>query len=163
MSDRASAQSRLPKQRRWLALVGFLALSFVGALPGAAFPPGEWYAELSKPSWTPPSWVFGPAWTTLYCMMGVAAWLVWRERGLRSRELGAWGVQLALNALWTPLFFGLRRPDLAFVEIVLLWLAVAATLTLFLRARRLAGLLLVPYLAWVSFAAALNAALWSAN
>jgi tryptophan-rich sensory protein len=96
-------------------------------------------------------------------MMGVAAWLVWRERGLRSRELGAWGVQLALNALWTPLFFGLRRPDLAFVEIVLLWLAVAATLTLFLRARRLAGLLLVPYLAWVSFAAALNAALWSAN
>ena len=126
---------------------------------------GDWYAALHKPSWNPPPWVFGPAWTFLYITMAVAAWLVWREGGWKAqrRALGLFIVQWFLNALWTPLFFGAHRPGVAFGEIVLLWLAIAATLVAFWRVKKAAGLLLVPYLAWVSFAAALNFTIWRLN
>ena len=124
-----------------------------------------WYNSLPKPWFTPPSWVFGPAWTILYVLMAVAAVMVWKSkengRGDRRKALVAFAAQLALNVAWTPLFFGLHRPDLAFVDIVLLWLAIVATIVLFSRVRRAAAWLLAPYLAWVSFALVLNAAfLW---
>ena len=127
--------------------------------------PGEWYASLKKPSWNPPPWIFAPVWSTLYAMMAVAAWLVWKRGGFSTqrRPLALFLAQLALNALWTPLFFGLHRPGLAFVEILLLWLAIAATLLAFRPVNRAAAWLLAPYLAWVSFAAALNFSLWRLN
>jgi tryptophan-rich sensory protein len=121
-----------------------------------------WYADLAKPAWTPPDWIFGPVWTLLYSMMAIAAWLVWRRTGLAGAKLplGLFAVQLVLNTLWSILFFGLRSPGGAMIEIVLLWAAILATLIAFWRRSRLAGGLLVPYLAWVSFAAVLNAAIW---
>ncbi len=127
--------------------------------------PGEWYASLRKPSWNPPGWIFGPVWTALYAMMAVAAWLVWRRGGFAAqrRPLGWFLAQLALNAAWTPLFFGLHWPGVAFAEIVLLWLAIVATLAAFRRVSRTATLLLVPYLLWVTFATVLNFTLWRLN
>jgi tryptophan-rich sensory protein len=149
-------------------LVAFLALCFgVAALGGwwTAESVGTWYKTLRKPSWNPPSWVFGPVWTALYTMMAVAAWLVWRRR----REvpvrvpLTLFAVQLALNLAWSGLFFAMRRPDLGVLDIAALWVVLAATTAAFFRVRTLAGALLVPYLLWVSFAAALNVALWRLN
>ena len=147
------------------ALAGWLVLSFSAASLGAFFMPGEWYATLKKPSWNPPDWIFGPVWSALYTMMAVAAWLVWKRGGFAAqrRPLTLFLVQLALNAAWTPLFFGLHRPGLAFAEIVMLWLAIAATLAAFRPVSRPAAWLLVPYLAWVSFAAVLNFTLWRLN
>jgi benzodiazapine receptor len=157
-----------PTQRRTPAALGFagwLLLCFSAAALGGFFMPGEWYAQLQKPSWNPPSWIFGPAWTALYIMMAIAAWLVWRRGGFATQRLalGVFLLQLLLNALWSPLFFGLRNPALAFVDIVLLWFALLATLLVFWRRSRVAGALLIPYLAWVSFASALNFALWRLN
>jgi len=151
--------------RTLLALAGWLSLSLAAASLGAFFGPGDWYASLEKPWWNPPGWIFGPVWTALYTMMAVAAWLVWRQGGWgkQSKPLLFFLAQLALNALWTPLFFGLHRPRVAFAEIVLLWLAIVATLTAFRPVSRLAAWLLAPYLAWVSFAAALNFTLWCLN
>ena len=147
------------------ALAGWLVLSFSAASLGAFFMPGEWYATLKKPSWNPPGWIFGPVWSALYTMMAVAAWLVWKRGGFAAqrRPLTLFLVQLALNAVWTPLFFGLHRPGLAFAEIVMLWLAIAATLAAFRPVSRPAAWLFVPYLAWVSFAAVLNFTLWRLN
>lgn len=126
----------------------------------------SWYRELRKPSWAPPGWVFGPVWTLLYMMMGVAMALVlrigWRDPRVR-RATGLFAGQLGLNALWTPIFFGLRAPGLALLELIGLWTMVAATLLRFYRLRPLAGLLLVPYLIWTTFAGALNAAIWWMN
>jgi translocator protein len=151
--------------RSALTLAGWLALTFAAASLGALFLPGEWYAALKKPSWNPPNWIFGPVWTALYTIMAVAAWFVWRRGGwaAQRRPLLVFLAQLALNAAWTPLFFGLHRPGLAFAEIVLLWLAIAATLAAFCSVSRAAAWLLVPYLAWVSFAAVLNFTLWRLN
>lgn len=151
--------------RQALALVGWLTLCFAATGTAAFVSIDGWYAALQKPSWNPPAWVFGPAWTVLYISMAVAAWLVWREGGWKAqgRALGLFLVQWVLNALWTPLFFGLQRPGLAFAEIVILWLAIAATLAAFWRINKVAGVLLVPYLAWVTFAAALNFAIWRLN
>lgn len=151
--------------RRWLELASWLLLCFAAASMGAVFMPGEWYAALKKPSWNPPGWIFGPVWTALYTMMAVAAWLVWQRGGFAAqrRPLGFFLAQLALNALWTPLFFGLHQPGIAFAEIVLLWLAIAGTLVAFHPVSGVAALLLAPYLAWVSFAAVLNFALWRLN
>jgi translocator protein len=148
-----------------LALVGWLALTFSAAASGVLVSSGGWYAGLIKPSWNPPNWVFGPAWTLLYTMMAVAAWLVWQRGGWKAQRqaLGLYLLQWALNALWTPLFFGLQRPGLALVEIAALWLTVLATLVAFWHAKRFAGLLLVPYALWVSFAAALNFTIWRLN
>jgi tryptophan-rich sensory protein len=149
----------------WLGLATWLLLCFSAAFTGSAFAPGDWYASLRKPSWNPPNWLFGPVWTALYIAMAVAAWRVWRCGGFRlqRRPLGLFLAQLALNALWTPLFFGLRRPDLAFAAIVALCVTVALTLAAFWSMDRLAALLLAPYLAWITFAAALNFALWRLN
>ena len=148
-----------------LGLCGWLLLCFAAASPGAVFMPGEWFAALKKPAWNPPSWIFGPVWTALYAMMAAAAWLVWQRGGWKEQRkpLLIFLAQLALNAVWTPLFFGLHRPGVAFAEIVLLWLAIVATLVAFRPVNRTAAWLLVPYLAWVSFAAVLNGTLWSLN
>jgi tryptophan-rich sensory protein len=129
------------------------------------FRPGEWYKNLAKPWWTPPDWLFGPVWTLLYLFMGVAAWLVWRRGGFQEARgaLALFLVQLLLNALWSWVFFGLQQPGWAFLELSLLWLAIAATLAAFWRLVPAAGWLLAPYLAWVSFAGVLNFALWHLN
>lgn len=147
------------------ALAGWLALTFAAAGTGAFVTTGGWYAALAKPAWNPPAWLFGPVWTALYAMMATAAWLVWREGGWRARrrELSLYLLQWVLNALWTPLFFGLRRPDWAFAEILLLAAALLAALLAFRKIRPLAALLLVPYALWVLFAAALNFAIWRLN
>lgn len=138
--------------------------AFVGSIFTTAAIPG-WYAALSKPSWTPPAWMFGPVWSILYLMMAMAAWLVWRQAGLRAavRPLTLFLVQLALNASWSILFFGLRIPGAAFAEILVLWLAILATMIAFWRSTPTAGYLLVPYLVWVTFAAGLNFAIWRMN
>ncbi len=127
--------------------------------------PGEWYAQLRKPSWNPPGWIFGPVWTALYAMMAIAAWMVWRRGRFAGRRLALslFLMQLLFNALWSPLFFGLHNPLMALLDIVLLWLALLATMIAFWKVRPLAGALLVPYLVWVSFAATLNFALWRLN
>ena len=148
-----------------LALVGWLALCFSAASLGAFFIPGEWYATLKKPSWNQPGWIFGPIWSALHTMMAVAAWLVWRRGGFAAqrRPLVLFLAQLVLNAAWTPLFFGLHRPGIDFAEIVLLWLAIAASIAAFRPVSHLAAWLLAPYLAWVSFAAFLKLTLWRLN
>ncbi len=154
-----------PAVRSSLALVVFLALTFLAAGSGARFMPGEWYAALAKPSWNPPAWVFAPVWTFLYICMAVAAWLVWRRKGLLEGAvpLSLWAVQLGLNSVWTWFFFGMHNPGLAFADILLLWLAILSTLILFWRVTRAAGALFLPYILWVSFAAILNFALWRMN
>jgi translocator protein len=151
--------------RRWLVLVGWLLLCFAAASMGAVLMPGEWYGTLKKPFWNPPGWIFGPVWAVLYTMMAVAAWLVWRQGGWgkQRKPLLIFLAQLAFNALWTPLFFGLHRPGVAFAEILLLWLAIAWTIAAFWRVRRAAAWLLTPYLVWVSFATMLNFVLWRLN
>lgn len=148
-----------------LSLVGWLALCFAAASTGVFVSTGDWYASLIKPSWNPPSWLFGPVWSILYCVMAVAAWLVWCLGGWERQRipLALFVLQLTLNALWTPLFFGLHMPGLAFGEMCLLWLALVSTVILFWRIRPLAGFLLVPYLGWVSFAAFLNFTIWQLN
>lgn len=139
-------------------LLWVLAALAAGAVGGLASQPGEWYAALSKPSWNPPNWVFGPVWTTLYVMMGVAAALAWPGRGTRAGRVGfaLFGLQLALNALWSWIFFRWHRLDLAFVELTVLWVTILGTIIAFRRIRPLAGFLLLPYLAWVTFAGVLN-------
>lgn len=154
--------------RELMALVAALALCFaVAALGGywTSLGLGAWYEGLRKPSWTPPNRVFGPVWTALYAAMAVAAWLVWRRRGTHrvALPLGLFGLQLAMNLAWSGLFFALRSPGLAFGEIVPLWAAILATTVAFGRASRAAGWLMVPYLLWTSYAAALNLALWRLN
>ena len=149
----------------WLGLAFWLGVSFAAAWVGSHFQPGEWYARLNKPALTPPGWLFGPVWTVLYACMALAAWLVWRKRGLAGakRELALFAVQLALNVAWSWLFFGLRSPGLAFADIVLLLAAIAATTAAFWRVSTTAGLLFVPYLGWVAFAGVLNFAIWRMN
>lgn len=151
--------------KNMLGLAGWLAGSFAAGWIGSRYMPGEWYASLAKPSWNPPNTVFAPVWTLLYTLMAVAAWRVWRQAGFTGAgpALGLFIVQLALNALWTYLFFGLHRPDLAFLDIAVLWLAILGTGILFWRTDPTAGALMLPYLAWVSFAACLNFALWQLN
>jgi benzodiazapine receptor len=150
------------------ALAASLALCFAVAGLGGYWTSlglGSWYDGLRKPSWTPPAWIFGPVWTALYASMAVAAWLVWRRCALAGAwvPLSLFGLQLTLNLAWTGLFFALRRPGWAFGEILLLWVSILATLWAFGRISRLAAGLLIPYLAWVAFAAALNFTLWRLN
>jgi benzodiazapine receptor len=146
-------------------LVVCFVLCFAAAAFGAQFGPGDWYASLRKPSWNPPNWIFGPVWTALYSMMSVAAWLVWRQGGWQAnwRALTAFLIQLGLNAVWSWLFFGLRNPGLALVEILFLWASILWTWRLFRPISPAADWLLLPYLAWVSFAALLNGVLWRLN
>jgi tryptophan-rich sensory protein len=151
--------------KEMLGLVGWLAASFAAGWIGSRYMPGEWYVALAKPSWNPPNWIFGPVWTVLYMLMAVAAWRVWRQVGFSGAgiALGLFIVQLVLNALWSYLFFGLHRLDLAMLDILVLWGAILAVGVLFHGMNRVAGALMLPYLAWVSFAACLNFALWHLN
>lgn len=148
-----------------VALVIFAFLALAAASTGAIFQPGTWYEELAKPRWTPPKWLFPVAWSVLYAMIAISAWLVWRDApfALAALPLIVWVIQLALNAAWSWIFFGLRRIGLALAELVLLWLAIAATIMMFAPLSTLAALLLVPYLIWVSFAGALNLAILRLN
>ena len=150
-----------------LGLAGWLIVSFIAAGMGAAasVQAGPFYAQLVRPDWAPPAWVFGPVWTALYVLMGVAAWLVWRAGGFRAARsaLTLFLVQLAANALWSWLFFAWHRGALAFADVLLLWVLIVATLIAFWRIRPLAGALLLPYLLWVSFASALNYSVWQLN
>ena len=144
-----------------MALLVFVLLTAAAAVFGAMFGPGDWYVGLAKPAWTPPNWVFGPVWTVLYLMIAVAGWLVWR--GGHGRPLLFWGIGLALNATWSWLFFGRHLTGAALVDIVALWLAIAAFIWSAWGASRTASLLFVPYLAWVTLATALNFAIWRLN
>jgi tryptophan-rich sensory protein len=148
-----------------LGLGVFIAACVAVASTGALFRPGEWYETLSKPWWRPPNWLFAPAWTVLYVMIAVSGWLVWREAGLAGAALplGLYAAQLALNAAWSWLFFGLRRMDLALADVALLWLSILGMIFLFRPISATAAWLLLPYLAWVSFAAALNLAMVRLN
>ena len=143
------------------ALAGFVAAVFAAAVIGARFRPDGWYDDLAKPSWQPPKWVFAPVWTLLYVAIAVAGWRLW-DAGSRL-GVTLWAVQLALNAVWSPLFFGARRIDLALVDVAALWAVVAATVIVAAAVDGVATALLVPYLAWVSFAAALNFTVWRLN
>ncbi|MEP7185131.1 MAG: TspO/MBR family protein [Rhodanobacter sp.] len=153
--------------RQIVGLIGWLLLCFAAAAIGAvaSVQAASFYQQLVQPTWAPPSSVFGPVWSVLYALMGIAAWLVWREGGWRRQRgvLGLFVVQLAANALWSWLFFGWHRGALAFADIVVLWLLIGATLVGFWRVRPLAGVLLLPYLCWVSFASALNFAVSHLN
>lgn len=150
-----------------LGLAGWLAVSLAAAAIGgvASANAGDFYANLDRPPWAPPGWLFGPVWTVLYLAIAVAAWLVWREAGFA----GAWTalvlflVQLALNAVWTWIFFAMQNGTLAFAEILVLWAFILATLIAFWRVRPLAGILLIPYLLWVAYAGALTLSLWHRN
>lgn len=143
-------------------LLGFFAAVALVAGSGILFKPGAWYESLKRPSWRPPNWAFGPAWTVLYAMIAVAGWLVWRKVGFGPALL-VYAVQLLLNAGWSAVFFGLRRPGLALGELTLLWLSIIATIAAFLPIDALAAGLLLPYLAWVTFAGALNRSIWRMN
>lgn len=158
----------MSRTKQAVVLVAFAALCFgAAAVGGAATYPRiqGWYATLAKPPFTPPDWIFGPVWSFLYLSMAVAAWLVWRRKGLSDARwpLALFAVQLALNVAWSWLFFGFRNPGLGFLDIVLLWIAIAATLVAFWRRFSIAGLLFVPYLLWVTFAAVLNFLIWQIN
>jgi benzodiazapine receptor len=151
--------------RNLLGLVGWLGITFAAALAGSRFMPGEWYASLVKPSWNPPNWIFGPVWSVLYLLMALSAWLVWKEAGFAGAgaALSLFIFQLVLNGLWSYLFFGLHRPNVAFLDIVALWMSILTVALMFFQVNRTAGYLLLPYLAWVGFAAILNFVLWRLN
>ena len=155
------------KPKQVMGLIGWLVVSFIAAGLGAmaSVNASAFYGQLAQPEWAPPAWVFGPAWTLLYALMGIAAWLVWRKGGFRANQaaLTLFLVQLAINALWSWLFFAWHLGALAFADILLLWLLILATLLAFWRISRSAGALLVPYLLWVSFAAVLCFSVWQLN
>ena len=146
-------------------LLVFVAIAFTPSIVGSAFPPDAWYQSLHKPSWHPPSWLFGPVWAVLYTLIGYAGYLAWTS-SMPAKRYGAfaiYGIQLLLNALWSPIFFGYHSPGLAMISIIVQWLAIAANITAFYRIKAAAGLLLVPYLLWVSFALILNGVIWMLN
>ena len=153
-----------PTLRR-LGLIGWLALVFTVAAIGAAatIDAAAFYASLQKPTWAPPAWVFGPVWSVLYGLMGVAAWLVWQSPRPRIAALGLFVAQLAANGLWSWLFFGWRWGALASAEVLLLLVLIATTMRAFWSLNRLAAMLLLPYLVWVGFASALTWSIWQAN
>ncbi len=157
----------LTKQKRIAGLAVWLVIVFIAAAIGgaASVQAGPFYMQLVRPDWAPPPSIFGPVWTVLYASMGIAAWLVWRVGGfLRAKAaLSLFLAQLALNSLWSWLFFGWHYGALAFTDIMVLWALIIATVIAFWRVRPLAGALLVPYLMWVSFACALNFSVWQLN
>ena len=151
--------------KKWASLVGWIALSLGAGIFGSQFQPGTWYEALNRPPWTPPNWLFGPVWTTLYVLMGVAAWRIWVRRSEEGTgwALGLFVAQLVLNALWSWIFFGLHLTGFAAIEIVILLVAIILTTITFWKTDRPAGLLLVPYIVWVSYASALNISIWMRN
>lgn len=164
--------SELTKTKDLIGLFGWLIVVFAAATVGAiaSVDAGEFYGQLEKPSWAPPGWLFGPVWTVLYAFMGIAAWLVWRERYNLNASLKrihaaltVFIMQLVLNALWSWVFFSWKLGGWAFVDIILLWIFIGFTLVGFLRVKKMAALLIAPYLLWVLFAAILNYAVWKMN
>jgi translocator protein len=167
MGDSATTVSGSEKAQ-WLALVGFLAATFFVAWVSTFFTISAiptWYAALSKPSFNPPNSLFGPVWTALYCLMAIAAWLVSKRppSSLRSRALLLFWAQLALNFLWSLIFFGQHLIAIALLDIAMLWLLIALTCIAFFRLNRAAGWMFVPYIAWVGFASILNFEIWRLN
>lgn len=151
-----------------VGLITFVLLCLgAGGLGAVATTPeiAGWYKALSKPWWNPPDYIFGPVWTTLYLVMAIAAWLVWRPAGFAAAAtpLTLFAVQLGLNLAWSWIFFGMHQPGWAFLEVIVLWLAIMATTVAFFRCSRIAAYLMLPYLAWVSFAAMLNFTIWQIN
>lgn len=154
-------------KRQLLGLAGWLLLAFAVAALGAiaSVNAASYYGSLVQPSWAPPAWLFGPVWSALYLLMGMAAWLVWRRGGWSNAAVALWlfVIQLALNALWSWLFFAWHQGALAFFDILVLWLVIVTTVVAFWRHRAWAGVLLLPYLAWVSFAGVLCFTVWRLN
>lgn len=152
-------------------LVVAIVVSELAGIIGAVFTAPSiptWYAELAKPALNPPGWIFGPVWTALYALMGIALFLVWKTSPSvapqeRRRAMSVFFVQLVLNSLWSIIFFGFHRPDLAFIEIIILWIAILATIITFGKISKVAAWLLVPYILWVSFASYLNYSIWMLN
>jgi len=169
--DSATSYRGRNARPNWLALLAFIGLAFAAGAIGAAFSPGlsaatdHWYAALAKPGFSPPNSWFGPVWSVLYLLMGIAVWLIWSERYHRGRRaaLGAYAVQLLLNALWAPLFFGAHDIGAGLFVIVALWLSIVWTVREFAAVKPVAAWLLAPYLVWMSFASALNLAIWRLN
>jgi benzodiazapine receptor len=157
----------LPRATQALGLLGWVALCYATAALGglASINAPAFYAQLAQPSWSPPPTVFGPAWSILFTLMAISAWLVWRRHGWQGagKALALFCAQLVVNALWSWLFFAWQMGLPALVDAVLMWLLIAATIVAFWRLHRIAAVLLLPYLAWVSFAIALNAVLWRMN
>jgi len=158
----------MTNQTRCMGLFFFVAICLgAGALGAVATTPeiATWYTTIRKPSWNPPDSVFGPVWSTLFVLMAVAAWLIWKSSGFKSAQmpLALFAIQLALNVAWSWIFFYFHQPDWAFAEIVVLWIVIAATTVEFFKNSRLAGWLMMPYLAWVTFASALNFAISQLN
>jgi len=150
------------------SLIGLLfSLMLVAAIAavGGQFSPDAWYQGIAKPSWTPPGGLFGPVWTFLYASMAVAAWLVWREHYTRiaTSALGVYILQLILNAIWSWVFFGLHQIGVALADLIVLWIFIVTTTVMFWKVRPVAGILLFPYVAWVTFAGILNYAIWILN
>lgn len=172
--SKQTSKSNPKKSISWLPLIGFVLLCNLIGILGSLFTfssISEWYVYLQKPFFSPPNWVFGPVWTLLYIMMGVSAYLVWKARssgsgqtlGANNRALSVFAIQLALNCLWSILFFGLKSPMFAFLDIVLLWISIVYVFKLFYPIEKKAAYLLIPYLLWVSFASLLNLAIWVMN
>lgn len=163
----AQAMQSQSKLKPALGLIGWLAGSFTAAAVGAvaSVEAKAFYSQLVLPVWAPPAWIFGPVWTILYALIGIAAWLVWSSGGFGTdrKALLLFLVQLLFNALWSWLFFAWHLGVLAFADIVLLWILIFATLVSFWRIRRIAGALLLPYLLWVTFASVLNFTVWQLN
>ena len=148
-----------------MGLVVFMLGCAAAAIPGLVFRPGAWYRELKKPSWCPPDWLYGPVWLALYVSIAVSGWLVWRLAGFdgAALALSVYVLQLLLNGLWSVAFFGVRRPDLALLEIVFFWLSIIITIALFHQIDETAAYVLIPYMIWVTFAVALNFRIWRLN
>jgi tryptophan-rich sensory protein len=158
----------MKKKHLWISFIVFILLCFIVELIGSLWTKQTvltWYPMLTKPSWTPPSWVFGPVWSLLYIMIGVSGWLIYRSESSRKRTIALilYGIQLCLNFIWSFLFFSLRSPALGLIDIVLLCLFISLTILQSWKVRPLASLLLIPYLIWVLYATSLNAAIWILN
>lgn len=148
---------------RWAVLAIFLVATMgLGAFVGAATPPGQWYADLQKPFFNPPNWLFAPVWTVLYAMVAIAGWRAW-TRGFNGTAMRLWFAQFALNLTWSPAFFGLQMMGLALIIIIGMVLLTVAFIRTSWELDRSAALLMVPYLGWISFAGLLNATLWAMN
>lgn len=147
---------------KYAPLLVFAALVLVAASFGARYMPGPWYQALAKPAWTPPNWLFGPVWSVLYIMIAVAGWRVWRAGGI-APPLIVWAINILANGLWSYLMFGQQQIGLAFADITVVWLTIIGFIVLAWPVDRIAAMLFVPYLIWVSYASALNFAIWRLN
>ena len=150
---------------KYYSLAVSLLICFIPSFIGVYFKPGDWYMEILKPEWTPPGWIFGPVWTMLYISMGIALWLVWESRGKTNIKLPliAFSIQLILNALWSWIFFGVHNLFVSVIEILFLLTMIIGTIYLFMKIKKVAGLILIPYALWVSFASYLNYTIWTLN